>query len=546
MEIKRSALFFLSSFLLVGTHSLAQMKEGKKFDELEKENLNWFNQDPTETKIQGVSVDLAYNTILKNTTPKKTIIVAVIDGGVDIEHEDLQGQIWTNIDEIPNNGIDDDNNGYVDDIHGWNFIGNSNSENIRYENYEYVRIYRDLKGDYDNLTSTDNLNEQQLQEYVLFKECKAKYKEELEKYTKLQKNIKNLKNKIADCDDIFKTRCQLENYTEEDIKSIHSTDPSVNRAKRFMQYLYKQGFTEELLSEEVERADQSINYHLNVDFNSRQIIHDDVEDINDNKYGNNDVTWERCEHGTFVSGIIAANRDNQIGINGIAENVQIMALRTVPVGDELDKDVALSIRYAVDNGAQIINMSFGKDYSPNKGLVYDAIKYASDHGVLLVHAAGNDGINTDEEVRYPNDKISENTFAKTWIEVGAASKKLDKKFCGIFTNYGHNNVDIFAPGVDIFSLYPNDTYYVGSGTSFAAPVVTGVAALVWSYFPDLTAIELKDILMKSGNVYAKKKVYQPGKGFANKQKVRFSELSNSGSVVNVNNALILAESYSEN
>lgn len=548
MKNKIIVIATIVSTLMVGNTftSMAQM-EGSKFEDCNQKYLNWYNLNPKETKIQGVSVDKVYDELLKDKQPKKTIIVAVIDSEVDINHEDLQGNIWKNDQEIPDNGIDDDNNGYIDDIHGWNYLANAQGEQIKYENYEYVRIVRNLNPKYKDVKSEDEVSEEDKAEYALYKKCKEKYEKNRERYQKHKDSDDSIIAKLESCNEIFKEHFKRDGYSKEDILALETSgDEMLTAAKGFMKFLYDQGFTEESFADQVERTNVKYNYYLNIDHTPRTLLNDDVTDITDLNYGNGDVVGTKSGHGTFVTGIIAANRNNEIGINGITNNVKIMGLRVIPIGDERDKDVALAIRYAVDNGANIINMSFGKDFSPEKTMVYEAIKYASDNGVLLVHAAGNDGINTDINKRYPNDNIAENTYAATWVEVGATDRKKGKKLCGIFTNYAKENVDIFAPGVDIFSLCPDNTYMVGSGTSFAAPVFTGVAALLWSYYPELTALEVKDIMFKSATDFSRKKVYIPGVGFSNKDKTRFRELSQTGSIVNAYQAFIMAESMKNN
>jgi len=543
MNFRKGLLSLLPNllFVFILNSAFSQSNEGRQFSELDQDYLNWYNLHPKYDGIEGAAVDNVYNELISTKQAKKKIIVAVIDGGVDIEHEDLQGKIWTNQNEIAGNNIDDDGNGYVDDIHGWNFIGNKKGKNIKYENYEFVRIYRDLIPKYGQLNSEDSIRLSGNKEYQLFLRCRQEYQNRTERYHRSKESNDKVIKKLAKAKRVLDDYFDNNDYSQSDVESIETNNTEVNKAKQFMVFLYNQGYTEASFARQVERPIVQLTYHLNLDFKPRDIIGDDPSDISDIDYGNKDVKGEESTHGTFVAGIIAAERNNDLGINGIADSVEIMALRTVPVGDEMDKDVALSIRYAVDNGAHIINMSFGKGFSPEAKMVHDAIQYASDQGVLLVHAAGNEALNTDFELRYPNDKINDSVMAENWIEVGASSKKMGKKFCGIFTNYGQENVDIFAPGVDIFSLYPENTYQIASGTSFAAPVFSGVAALLWSHYPQLSATELKKILLSSGTDYSRKKVYRPGAGFAEKDKMRFEELCASGALLNAFNAFLLAE-----
>ena len=158
-------------------------------------------------------------------------------------------------------------------------------------------------------------------------------------------------------------------------------------------------------------SQNKLDYAYNPDYDSRKlIVKDNYADSNERFYGNNDVEGPDALHGTHVAGIVGAVVGNEIGSDGIARNVKLMSVRAVPDGDERDKDVANAIRYAVDNGATIINMSFGKGYSWDKKAVDEAVKYAAKHDVLLVHAAGNSGQNNDKTDNFPNDFIGKHGF----------------------------------------------------------------------------------------------------------------------------------------
>jgi subtilisin family serine protease len=239
-------------------------------------------------------------------------------------------------------------------------------------------------------------------------------------------------------------------------------------------------------------------------------------------------------HGTHVAGIIGAVRNNDVGVDGIAPSVKVMMVRAVPDGDERDKDIANAIRYAVDNGAQVINMSFGKAFSPQKAAVDSAVRYADAHGVLMVHAAGNDAENSDVKASFPSPNYLGGGRAQNWIEVGASSWKSGESLVAPFSNYGHTLVDVFAPGVDILSTVPGG-YERDSGTSMAAPVVTGLAALLLDYFPTLTGADVKRIILASAVRHTDQSVQKPGGG-----SVRFGELSATGGIVNAYAAIKMA------
>ncbi|WP_210487548.1 S8 family peptidase [Rufibacter aurantiacus] len=537
--LRTSASLLLAGFTVFP--ALAQDDPVSSVSELDQAYVNWHNLDPTQDKIQGTGVNRAYKELLNNKKPKKTIVVAVIDSGIDILHEDLKGRIWTNKKEVAGNGQDDDQNGYVDDVNGWGFLGNAKGENIRYETYEYVRQLRRLAPTYEKVNSISEVPLAQQPEYKLYQQSKQLYDKELAKYQQTRQTLAAFEKVLIQVQNVLANHLQTKEYTLQDVQRISSPDQNVMNAKNWLLSKYSQGLTVEAFLKYKEHTDTYLDKHLNLAFNPRTIINDNPQSITDNKYGNNDVVGPRPTHGTPVSGLIAGLRGNNLGIDGIAEDVQIMALRAVPEGDERDKDIALAIRYAVDNGANIINMSFGKIMSPEKSFVDEAVRYAESKNVLLVHAAGNEATDNDKVTHYPTRVLNDGSQIKTWIEVGASSRMLGKDFVGVFSNYGKQTVDLFAPGVDIVSLAPENKYGKMDGTSFSSPIVSGVAALVWSYYPELTAAELKDVILKSATVYPKETALYPNLEGEARKKARFADLSRTGGLVNAYNALMLAE-----
>ncbi len=512
--------------------------------------LDWFHKDPSTDNIYGVSTDKTYSTLLKGKT-SQTVVVAVIDSGVDIEHEDLKDNIWVNKGEIPDNGIDDDKNGYIDDVHGWNFIGGKDGKNVGSETYEVTRLFKKLDYRY-NSVDPSKLNKKQKAEYELY----LQYKEEVMRkrssaennYAKILENEVLLKDAIA----ALESKLEGKEITIENIRAIESMDQSVMIGKSVAENFIQEGevlddlsiITKEIdyqLGEAKKHYKNEIDYAYNPDFNSRLIVGDNYEDSSEKYYGNNDVEGPDAFHGTHVSGIIAAARNNEIGMNGIANNVKIMSVRTVPDGDERDKDVANAIIYAVNNGAQVINMSFGKGFSWDKEAVDKAVRYASKKDVLLVHAAGNSSQNNDFTDNFPNNtyakkKIFGKKEADNWIEVGALSWEQGENFAAPFSNYGKSDVDVFAPGMAIYSTVPNDGYEEAQGTSMASPVVAGVATVIRSYFPGLSAAQVRNVIMESTEKI-NMKVSKPGSD----EMVDFSELSRTGGTVNLEKAIMLAE-----
>ena len=496
---------------------------------------DWHLLDLQRDKIPGISLDKALR-LLKDRKAEP-VIVAVLDSGVDIEHEDLAAVIWKNEDDANANGVDDDKNGYVDDVNGWNFIGNSEGESLIAETLEMTRIYREyLKrfGDKNKFTIKPGEKEDYLK-FLYYKE-------------RVESEEQQLKDRIADSKDEADFLKELvppmqeaigkEMFSRSDLEKLKPRSGNLDRLKStFLRVLDRnEGLTAEevierymSITERMEEMELRLAHNYNIEFDGRKLIGPSKPG-----YGNADVT-KRAGHGTHVSGIIGAISDNELGIRGIASKAIIMPIRSTPMGDESDVDVANGIRYAVDNGARIINMSFGKDYSPNKELVDAAVKYARDKGVLLVHGAGNDNTNTDYYYNYPSALLADGTVVDNWIEVGATSGNYDEKFVASFSNYGSSSVDIFAPGVSIYSTLPGSTYDRRSGTSMAAPVVAGVAALLWSYFPDMSPQEVKKIIEESGE-RANLMVNKPG----TQDPVPFNSLSKTGRVVNAYKAVKLA------
>jgi subtilisin family serine protease len=504
------------SILIIGN----TFGQTNNIDDFDVNTIDWYNKDLSQDIIMGTSVDKAYSEILKDLIPKKTVVVAVIDGGVDIYHKDLEGKIWVNTDEIPDNKIDDDNNGYIDDVNGWNFLGNDSGEIIYYENLEYTRIVK---------SKNENAKD--------YEKAKKLYEDELTKRKTQKNNYYKFKEAWENAKLTIKENTDVTVQSQQDLLKINSKNEAVLRAKNFLSKKYSQGVDENLINRLLKTNAEYLDYFLNVDFNARELIGDDILNFDDRYYGNNNVKGSRSDHGTTVAGVIAAQRDNGIGINGIAENVQIMVLCSTPKGDERDKDVALSIIYAVDNGADIINMSFSKEFSPQKDFVDQAVRYAEEKGVLIVHGAGNKGQSLDLNERFPSDIYLDMTEPTNWLNVGATTIHLDEEVIGIFSNYGINHVDIFAPGVDIVSLDSSNTYIKISGTSIAAPILTGISALILSYYPDLTPKDLITILMESSYKVTKpKKVLTPSLSDEKRIKAKFSTLSKSGGIVNAYNA----------
>lgn len=489
--------------------------------------MRWGHLDLVSDTVPGMSVDRAYNELLKKRKGE-SIIVGVIDSGIDLNHEDIKDVLWVNSKEIPGDGIDNDGNGYIDDIHGYNFLGESYHEQM-----EIARIIRLKIGDEDYQAS-----------------AKAELDTKLPEAKEGLPQLEQIEQFVSMAHQNIQKQLGKEYYSMEDLENYTPKNPQEEQLIGVLMQVM--GMGQDIptaladLNEGISYYKGQLDHHLNVDFNGRTAVGDNPYDINDKKYGNGNPTIRdpKESHGTHVAGIIAATRGNKLGVDGVAKNVKIMSVRTVPDGDEYDKDVALAIRYAVDNGAKVINASFGKGFSPNAEWVYEALAYAESKDVLFVHAAGNDGADLDDSKNpnFPNDHKLQNSpeLVDNVITVGALTSSFGPEMIATFSNYGKQNVDVFAPGDAIYSSMPNNEYEFQGGTSMAAPAVAGIAALIRSYFPKLSAIQVKQIIMESG-VAPEVKVTIGGPEGTMKS---LGEISKSGKIANLYNAIILADKVS--
>ena len=530
-KLKQSVLAF--SVTAISIASMAQTSSLKTVPN------GWHLKDQKSSGFYGISLDKAYEFV--KGKKGKTVLVAVIDSGIDTTHEDLKPVLWTNPKEIPANGIDDDGNGYVDDIHGWNFIGGRDGRNVKEDSYEAARVYHAYRGKFENVTDASTLSKADQELYKMWTRAKADVVDNVD-LTQLRQ-AKMMYQKMKAGDSIIRKDLKKEEYSGKDLKEYTAVNQDAIATRQIILKICELNnnnydITNNMLLQELEgdmRKAETVNTPPP---NYRgDIVKDNENDINDKFYGNNDIMAGTPFHGTHVAGIIGAVRNNGKGIDGIADNVRIMMLRAVPDGDEHDKDIALAIRYAVDNGAKIVNMSFGKSYSPQKQWVDDAVKYAESKGVLLIHAAGNDGKNLDADYNYPNPILLSGSVPTNWLTIGASGDPGNGGLAANFSNYGKKEVDVFAPGVNIYSTVPGgNTYGNASGTSMASPVTAGVAAFLLQYFPTLTAQQLKTVLEKSA-IKSTVKAQKPGSD----EEVSLSELSKTGGLINAYEAAKLAQ-----
>jgi subtilisin family serine protease len=532
--IKKITTLLVAAFLLTAT-SFAQTSAAKEKDAIPK---NWHLLDESTTGFPGISLDKAYTFVQSKKIKSKKILVAVIDSGIDTLHEDLKPILWTNPKEIPGNGKDDDKNGYIDDIHGWNFIGGKDGRNVKTDSYEGARVFHALKDKWEGKEiDTAHLSVAEKAEYATFLQAKESTVGEVNPQQTAY--LQQLYPKLLKADSIMRKELGKEEYNGNDLKEFTPQSAEAKMIKSFILNISKANNSyeisnQQLLDELSGELRKSESVTTPPPTYRKDIVGDDETNFNDRFYGNNDVMANTPFHGTHCSGIIAAVRNNNKGMDGVASNVSIMMVRAVPDGDEHDKDIALAIRYAVDNGARVISMSFGKDFSPQKQWVDDAYRYAESKGVLLVQAAGNAHKDVDKEASFPNPIYADGKgSASNVITVGASGNAQNGGLTASFSNYGKKNVDVFAPGVGIYSSIPGgNTYGNASGTSMACPLVAGVAAFILQNYPNLSPQQVKEAIEKTVKA-PKEKVKIPG----TEDKVDMSELAKSGGIVNAYEAI---------
>jgi subtilisin family serine protease len=525
---------------------LVSLSANQLFGQTETPN-GWHLLSPTKDSLYGIDLAKAYQLAKQKNNKPTTVIVAVLDSGVDTLHEDLKKVLWRNPKEIPGNGIDDDKNGYIDDVFGWNYLGSTDGRSIKKASDEKSRVYHRFKEKYaaKNIDTISMSNEEKYLYKMWLRSSKeiVVSTEEQSNVAYIEVALKTLKKN----DKTIREDMGKETFTIEELEKYTPNSDIAKRAKMgFLNTMKMFGIESDVkntdiikeIEDYIEGRKTAIEAKNKPPHDYRaEFMKDDYNNIHDIGYGNGDVMGGTPMHGTHVSGIIAAQRNNGVGMDGVAENVQIMTLRVVPDGDEYDKDIALAIFYAVDHGAKVINMSFGKSYSPEKKWIDSAVRYAAAKDVLILHAAGNDAKNLDEAENYPNPfYLYTGERAPNFMTIGASSDpKISGSLAADFSNYGKETVDVFAPGVKIYSTLPGgNTYGNQKGTSMATPVVAGIAALLRSYFPHLTAMQVREAIEKSATKGTEAiETYKPG----TKEQIALTELCRTGGFVNAASAV---------
>ena len=496
----------------------------------EKDLMTWYHKDFSGSNVYGVNTENAYKYLESKGLKPNKVVVGVLDSGVEVDHPGLVGNMWKNVNEIPGNGKDDDGNGYIDDVHGWNFIGGKNGD-IDIDNLEVTRIVKKYQDVFSGDKAAENIKKMP-QEYEMYSKSKSIFDKKSKGGGQQYKFYQNLLEKVP----TFTAMLGDKPFTKETLAGIKPSSPDQAMGLQIMSQFLQDPtmvgksakeveavISKELLQGVKHFEAQAKQYDLNFD-PRKEIVGDNYDDYSEKKYGNNHYEGPDAQHGTHVAGIIAGLPNGTEVQKGVAYKVaKILTVRTVPNGDERDKDVANSIRYAVDNGAKILNMSFGKPVSPGMKYVWDAFKYAEDKGVLLVKAAGNENEDIHDHVYYPTNFKSvedEKPFLNNMIIVGASTNNNDALRAD-FSNYNKKMVDVFAPGDKIYSTVPDGKYEYLQGTSMAAPVVAGASAVLLAYMPTLTPAQMIESLVKSSN---------PSSAAG------FSNFSRSGGVIDVKKA----------
>lgn len=511
-------------------------------DSISDENKkNWFLKDIQKDSLPGISLNLAQRMV--SNRKGETTVIAIIDTKINTDHNDISGYIWKNSNEIEGNKVDDDHNGYVDDIMGWNFIGNRDGDDLLYSKYEYTRILKKYDSIFRNVDEDETkVDSTAFSEYKRAKLYYEKENQEVEtnsiQYNFIYSNYKSGQKIIQDILGDKKITLAI-------IDSLVELQPNLADKVMLVRNSIEFDIKENDMIDQLDFLQKSKKFYLNLSYDERSILGDNPEDLNNTNYGNPlvNTNTDSLYHGTLTAGVIARSL-KAIGIDYPDSQIKILPISISSFGDENDKDLALAIKYAVDNGAKVINISSGKYFSMHRSWVMDAIKYAEEKNVLIINSAGNDNKNLDtgDFFHFPYDE-NYNQEINNFIKVGASGYE-KRSFIYTNSNYGKDVVDIFAPGSDIYTTSTRNEEgleYV-SGTSFAAPLVSLTAGLIYSYYPEMKVTEIKQIILDSGVSYNIPIEIQVNDKTEN---ITFSDLSKSGKVVNAYNAFLMAEELSK-
>ena len=503
----------------------------------------WHWKDLAKDGVHGVSLTEAHQKLTALKLTPTPIVIAVLDGGIDTSHPQIKPFLWKNAKEIPGNQLDDDKNGYVDDYYGWNFLGNAHGVNINKAAAEKSRVYHRYKKEFNQAAlDSSQWNQEKKKTYLTWKQAAAEMIFSEEDAANLS-FIKMAKNAVLKMGAVLIKEIEDTNFTAEQLEPFQpmgkiaaDTKISYLRTLQALGIDKSMGYSTILndLNDYIAGKEQSSLALENEPEDLRKtIIQDQYDNFKDQFYGNMDIMGPNARHGTHVAGLAIGITDT--AATSFKTPIRIMGLRVVPDGDEYDKDIALGIRYAVNNGAKVINMSFGKSFSPEQAWVDSAIRYALSKDVLIIHSAGNESYDLNLKTVYPSPYSTLfKDKAANMLTVGASSDPLiGESLLTDFSNYGNQVVDLLSPGYKIYSSLPSPRFGFQNGTSMSAPIVSHIAGLVRAYFPKLTAVEVKNILLQSCW-----KPNDPNSQFAIPQKEQTSTLSNIAAEGGIINAVL--------
>ncbi|MFD2585914.1 S8 family serine peptidase [Croceitalea marina] len=529
----KSSLFFIlfvSSFFLN-----AQKGETNLMDSISYWQFDQFGKD----SFSGISSDLSSVVLSKNENDK--VIIALIDSDIDVNHHYLNKYIWANTKEVKSNNLDDDKNGYIDDIHGWNFLAKGDKKIIKYANNTSIRFTRAFKQKYERLSKKKGkLNSKELDFLATYNKALNTIKEEKMRLAPYEEYIEWYETSQIASDSLLLT------YDFKKPYNLSSLDSLFNE-------VYTKGNDEErgrliYFSLDKLKNNREEDYKLSLDYLNKNKYYALNENLTENhssinntfpKLGSNrlDINISNEKHGTQIGGVIVKTyKAITENLPDEAENIEIMPISIFPEnGAEFEEDIAKAIRYAVNNGADIINYSSSIRFLLKPSLLYEALLYAEKHNVLIVTSAGNTGENLDKIMTHPRKKYKKYRLSNL-IMVGMSDSTIGPNLKPIHGNYGKETVDLFAPGTDFLTTNPKNEYFKTSGSSISSAIVATTCATIKLYHPKLKAAEIREIILQSVSKYNGEIFLDEG----GKTKVLFTDLCMAGGILNVENAFKLA------
>lgn len=559
--------YFLLLLVCIGMANVnAQLIKQDNQARKKQSDLDWYNCSFGEDGVYGAEVNKAYE-FLKGKKVKKRPVVALIGTGLDVEHEDLKQAIWVNPGEQAD-GKDRDKNGFIDDINGWNFLGGKNGQVMERLIQEGDREFLRLKDKYaDYITSNGEFFK-----IIDGKRVKVSAPENLSEYS-YYKNVVMPESQLARIYGGWNMAYVIAEYGQKFKEDLRAKFPGQRITLQEFQTCYDPNAPQDTLSDVtftliatafqlyktddldfvyktfvetgVARGKESYEEALKAyGYDGRKdIVGDDYLNINDNKYGNNVLLTSDAGLGTMQGGIIGGKRGNGLGNDGIMDEAEIMALRvTASGGEPYIKDMVLAIRYAADHGVDIIVLPQQNTLYPDgqKEWMIEALRYAESKGILVIVPAWELSQDLAKQTFYPNRRMTGDKELTNLMVISSSDKEGNPS---LNANYGAKELDLFAPGINIYSAYTGDTYQIGSGVGLASASVAGVAALIKAYYPHLTGSQIRDILLESvtsrKGVEVEKGIEVDGK--QTQDLFLFDDLCLSGGILNAYQAIMAAD-----